>query len=97
MDQPVFSNKIIESYLLNFLLGFSSYIVLVLSVKKYLSSLGYIFMCTSFAKFMVFFIIFKPYYRSNGEVDFGEFLTIMTPYAFALAAEIYSMSKVLKK
>ncbi len=97
LNSSIFSNRIIESYLLNFFLGFSSFIVLVLSIKKHLTSLGFIFMYTSFGKFVVFFIAFKPYYSSDGTVDFGEFLTIMIPYAFALISEIYSMSRVLKK
>ncbi|MAW64708.1 MAG: hypothetical protein CMD18_00775 [Flavobacteriales bacterium] len=96
LDETVFSNRITESYLLNFFLGFLSYVVLILSIKKHLSSLGFIFMYTSFGKFVVFFIAFKPYYSANGTVDFDEFMTLMIPYSFALVAEIYSMSKVLK-
>jgi hypothetical protein len=53
-------------------------------------------MYTCFGKFVVFFIAFKPYYIANGSVDFGEFMTLMIPYSFALIAEIYSMSKALK-
>ena len=96
LDETAFSNRITESYLLNFFLGFLSYVVLILSIKKHLSSLGFIFMYTSFGKFVVFFIAFKPYYSANGTVDFDEFMTLMIPYSFALVAEIYSMSKVLK-
>ena len=95
-NQTVFSNRIIESYLLNLLLGFVSYVVLILSMKKHITSLGFIFMYTSFGKFVIFFISFKPYYSANGSVEFGEFMTLMIPYSFALVAEIYSMSKVLK-
>ncbi len=95
-NQTVFSNRIIESYLLNLFLGFMSYVVLILSAKKYITSLGFIFMYTSFGKFVIFFIAFKPYYSATESVDFGEFMTLMIPYSCALVAEIYSMSKVLK-
>lgn len=92
----LFSNRIIESYFINFSLGFASFITLILSVKKYVSSLGFIFMYTSFAKFAVFYFVFKANYSSSGDVDIAEFLTIMIPYSFTLIAEIYAMSKVLK-
>jgi len=96
LNQYVFSNRIIDSYLLNFCLGYFSYVVLILSLNKHVTSLGFIFMFTSFAKFVVFYLVFKADYSSNGDVEIAEFLTIMIPYAFTLIAEIYSMSKVLK-
>ena len=97
LGKDLFSNRIIESYFINFSLGFASFVVLILSLKKYVSSLGFIFMYTSFSKFVVFYIVFKANYSSNGNVDIAEFLTIMIPYAFTLTSEIYSMSKVLNK
>ena len=96
IGEPVFSNKIIESYLMNFCLGYVSYIVLFLSFKKRLESLGYIFMYTSFAKFICFFLIFKPYYSLDQNIDIGEFSTIMIPYGLTLIAEIFFISKELK-
>ena len=53
-------------------------------------------MYTSFAKFVVFYFVFKADYSLDGNVDISEFLTIMIPYSFTLTAEIYAMSKVLK-
>ena len=48
MGELLFSNRIIESYLLNFCLGYTSFIVLIFSIKKYMSSLGYILIYISF-------------------------------------------------
>ena len=96
LGKDVFSNRIIWSYLLNFCLGYASYIVLILSLKKYVTTLGFIFMYISFAKLIVFYVVFKPGYSLNGGVDIGDFLTIMIPYASTLIVEIYSISKVLK-
>ena len=96
LAEDIFSNRIIQSYLLNFGLGYLSFIVLLLSLKKYINSLGYIYMYTSFFKFIVFYILFKSYFSLDGEIDVGEFLTLMIPYAFTLFAEIYTMSRVLK-
>ena len=96
IGEPIFSNKIIESYLMNFCLGSVSYIVLLLSFKRRLESLGYIFMYTSFAKFICFFLILKPDYSLDQNIDIGEFLTIMIPYGLTLIAEIFFISKELK-
>ncbi|MBK21223.1 MAG: hypothetical protein CMP63_02745 [Flavobacteriales bacterium] len=96
LGKDIFSNRIVQSYLLNFGLGYLSFLVLLLSSKKYINSLGYIYMYTSFFKFIVFFIIFKSYFSLDGEIDLGEFLTLMIPYAFTLFAEIHTMSRLLK-
>ena len=96
LGKDIFSNRIVQSYLLNFGLGYLSFIVLLLSLKKHINSLGYIYMYTSFLKFVVFYILFKSYFSLDGEIDFGEFLTLMIPYAFTLFAEIHTMSRVLK-
>ena len=97
LGKDLFSNRIIESYFINFSLGFASFVVLILSLKKYVSSLGFIFMYTSFAKFVVFYVVLKADYSLNGNVDTGEFLTIMIPYSYTLFAEIFAMSNVLNK
>ncbi|MBO72101.1 MAG: hypothetical protein CMD35_00655 [Flavobacteriales bacterium] len=97
VGEPIFSNRIVESYVLNFCLGYASFIVLMLSLKKHINSLGFIFMYTSFFKFVVFYLLFKSYFNSDGEIDGGEFLTLIIPYAFALFGEIFTMSRVLKE
>jgi hypothetical protein len=96
IDELLFSNLIIESYLLNFCLGYFSFVVLIFSMKKYVSSLGYILIYISFLKFLIFYFLFKPYYNINQSIELDEFLTLMVPYGVTLAAEIYSLSKVLK-
>jgi len=96
MGELLFSNRIIESYLLNFCLGYTSFIVLIFSIKKYMSSLGYILIYISFLKFLIFYFLFKPYYNINQSVEIGEFLTVIVPYSITLTAEIFHLSKVLK-
>lgn len=96
LGENVFSNKILESYLLNFVLGYLSFIGLLVAKRRYLPNLGYIFMYTSLVKFLIFYIIFKPYYNINGDVEIAEFLTILIPYSIALYLEIYFITKKLK-
>ena len=92
----LYSNRIIESYLLNILMAYISFIILFFSTKKYVSSLGFIFMIISLVKFLIFYILFKPYYSLNQNVDLEEFLTIMIPYSISLSTEIYALSKILE-
>lgn len=94
--KSLFSNRIIESYLVNALMAYISFIILFFSTKKYVSSLGFIFMIISIGKFLIFYILFKPYYSLNQNVDLEEFLTIMIPYSISLFTEIYALSKILK-
>ena len=96
IGELLFSNRIIESYLLNFCLGYVSFVVLIFSMRKFVSSLGYILIYISFLKFLIFYFLFKPYYNINQSVELDEFLTVMVPYGVTLAAEIYSLSKALK-
>jgi len=96
IGELLFSNRIIESYLLNFCLGYVSFVVLIFSMRKFVSSLGYILIYISFLKFLIFYFLFKPYYNINQSVEIDEFLTVMVPYGVTLAAEIYSLSKALK-
>lgn len=96
LGKDVFSNRILKSYLLNFTLGYLSFLVLILSLKKHTTSLGFIYMYTSFLKLVVFYILFKSYFSLDGEIDLDEFLTLMIPYGFTLFAEINTMSRVLK-
>ena len=95
-NNNLYSNRIIESYLVNILMAYISFIILFFSTKKYVSSLGFIFMIISLVKFLIFYILFKPYYSLNQNVDLEEFLTIMIPYSISLFTEIYALSKILK-
>ena len=95
-DNYLYSNKIIESYFLNFFMAFISYLVLFFSIKKYVSSLGFIFMITSVVKFLVFYILFHSHYSLNENIDLQEFLTIMIPYTTSIINEIHALSKILK-
>ena len=87
----IYSNRIIESYLINLILAYVSFLILFFSIKKYVSSLGYIFMLISLFKFLVFYILFKPYYTLNQNIELEVFITIMVPYSTSLFTEIYAL------
>tara|TARA_B100001287_G_scaffold141563_1_gene119090 strand:- start:23701 stop:23937 length:237 start_codon:yes stop_codon:yes gene_type:complete len=77
-------------------MAFISYLVLFFSIKKYVSSLGFIFMITSVVKFLVFYILFHSHYSLNENIDLQEFLAIMIPYSTSIINEIHALSKILK-
>ena len=96
-DQALFQNKIIEAYLFNFLMATGIYIGLYLFRKKYKEQLGFLYLGGSFIKFIVFFIIFYPPYKLDGQMSSLEFAAFFTPYAISLIFETLGVIKFLKK
>jgi hypothetical protein len=97
LDKPLFDNRIIPAYLVNFLLAVVIYLTLFKLKKKYLEQLGFIFMFGSMLKFLVFFIFFYPAYKSDGDIQPIEFTTFFIPYAISLIFETLGVIRFLKK
>lgn len=95
MELPLFNNKIVLSYLVNFILAVSIFYALFHFKEKLKNSIGFLFMAGSFLKFIVFFILFYPLYKSDGEIQKIEFAAFFVPYVFALILETYYTSKML--
>ena len=93
---PLFENKIITSYIINYTLTILIFTSLVLLKKKYSESLGYIFFIGSFIKFIVFFILINPSFKEDGDVSRIEFVSFFIPYAIALVFEVIFLIKVLR-
>ncbi len=96
LDYPLFENKIIEAYLVNFALAILIYTSLFLLKEKYLEQLGFIFMFGSMIKFIVFFIFFNPSYKLDGNSSTLEFTSFFIPYAICLIFETLGIIKFLK-
>jgi hypothetical protein len=94
---PLFANNIVLAYLINSLLAIGIYILMLLSKRKYQSQLGFIFMFGSSIKFIVFFIVFYPIYKTDGNITKFEFTAFFIPYAISLVIETISLSKWLNK
>tara|TARA_B100000809_G_scaffold256877_1_gene297504 strand:+ start:4811 stop:5203 length:393 start_codon:yes stop_codon:yes gene_type:complete len=95
LQQPLFDNKIVLAYIINILLAIFVYIGLYLLRKKQESNLGFIFMLGSLIKFGVFFLIFYPGYKSDGDIQTLEFTTFFIPYAVCLIIETFFLTKLL--
>jgi hypothetical protein len=94
---PVFENLLVRAYLVNYMLAIVVYLILFLSRKKYMSSLGFIFMAGSLLKFLVFFILFYPDYRADGQISSLETTGFLTPYLVCLFLETFTLVRLLNR
>ncbi|MDB4534572.1 DUF6168 family protein [Vicingaceae bacterium] len=94
---PLFDNKIVLAYIINILLAIGIYIGLYMLRKKQESNLGFIFMTGSLFKFGIFFLIFYPGYKSDGDIQSIEFTTFFIPYAVCLIIETFFLTKLLNE
>jgi len=95
MELPLFANKIVLSYIVNFVLAALIFYSLFHFKEKLKNAIGFLFMGGSFLKFIVFFILFYPLYKSDGDIQKIEFATFFVPYSIALILETYYTSKML--
>lgn len=95
LELPLFENRIILSYVINFVLAAAIFYTLFHFKEKLKNSIGFLFMGGSFLKFIVFFLLFYPVYKTDGEMQKIEFATFFVPYAIALILETYFTSKML--
>jgi len=95
LNFPLYENKIILSYVLNFILGITIYILLYKLRIKYLDILGFIYMGGSLLKFAVFFIFFNSTYKEDGNVNSLEAASFLIPYCICLFFETFYLIKLL--
>ncbi|RDY59856.1 hypothetical protein [Flagellimonas nanhaiensis] len=93
---PLFENLIVRSYVVNGILAVIIYGLLYRFREKFKNQIGFLFMGGSFIKFIFFFLLFYPTYKSDGEMSSPEFAAFFVPYAIALFLETYFTSKMLK-
>ena len=94
---PLFNDMIIEAYLINLALAIGIFGFLFKMKDKYGNQLGFLFLGGSFLKFIVFFIVFYPFYTSDGDVSSVEFSAFFIPYVLCLVIETFSLVKWLNK
>jgi hypothetical protein len=95
MESALFSDRIVLSYAVNFLLAAVVYLIIQQTFKKNSSQAGFIFMAGSGLKFLVFFILFYPSYQEDGSMQTTEFTAFFAPYALCLLIEVFYLSKQL--
>lgn len=95
LELPLFQNRIVMAYSLNFMLAVAIFFILHHYRYKFQNALGFLFMGGSFLKFAVFFLLFYPAYKSDGEMQRLEFAAFFIPYLTALIFETVQASKML--
>lgn len=93
---PIFENLIVRSYMVNTILAAAIFFFLYRYRKKLKSQMGFLFMGGSFLKFIFFFLLFYPTYKSDGEMSSLEFASFFVPYLVCLFLETFFTSKMLK-
>jgi hypothetical protein len=93
----LFNDMIITSYLINAALAIGIFGFLYKMKDKYGDQLGFLFLGGSFLKFIVFFIVFYPNYKLDGDVSSLEFSAFFIPYVLCLIVETFSLVKWLNK
>ena len=94
---PPFADLLVLSYIVNFLLAVGIFVGLFYALEKLKNALGFLFMGGSLIKFAVFFMVFYPVYKADGEIQRTEFAAFFIPYLTALVLETYFASKMLNK
>ena len=92
-----YDDKIVLSYVINFLLAATIYVGLYSLRNRLKTQIGFIFMAGSFLKFIFFFILFYPAYKVDGEIDTSEFAAFFIPYLICLVVETVFTDKMLQK
>ncbi len=92
---PIFADRIVLSYLLNYAMAAAILIFIQSKFNKKSSQTGFIFLAGSGLKFLVFFMVFYPFYREDGTMSTLEFAAFFVPYACCLISEVTFLSKQL--
>lgn len=95
LEKPLFSNLIVLTYVVNYILAVVVLLMIQKSLKNKSSQSGFLFMAGSGLKFLVFFLFFYPVYRENGIMETIEFVTFFIPYSFCLAADVLYLTNQL--
>ena len=96
-ELPLWDNKILLAYSVNYILAISIYGTLYLLQEKMTSQLGFLYMGGSLLKFLFFFVLFYPSYKLDGDMSNAEFAAFFIPYSISLILETSGIIKFLKK
>jgi len=95
LEAPLFQNRIILSYIVNYLLASGLLYFVQSNFNKQASNTAFIFLLGSAIKFVVFFILFYPNYSADSQMQTTEFAAFFVPYATCLTLEVLFLSKEL--
>ena len=88
------ADKLTETYLFNYLFTLGAFWVLMRQQKRREEILGFVFMGLSGVKFLLFFLVYKPFRLAPPEKE-ELFLAFFIPYAVCAIVEVYFLVKLL--
>ena len=97
IDEPIWNNLMPLSYAVNYVMALGIFLLLFYLKEKLSNAIGFLFMGGSLLKFLIFFLVFYPSYKSDGKMQGGEFAAFFIPYLLALIIETFFASKMLQK
>lgn len=97
MQKPLFNNKIVLSYVINFVLVTVIFTIIYLLRNQFKTQLGIFFIVGSAIKFLFFFMLFYPSFNADENINLTEFASFFVPYSICLLVETFFIAKVLKK
>jgi hypothetical protein len=97
LEMPLYHNMILPAYAVNYILAVAIYGILYLLQDRFTAQLGFLYMGGSLIKFLVFFLVFYPSYKLDGNMSTLEFAAFFIPYSISLILETTGIIKFLKK
>lgn len=95
LNIPKWSDMLLLSYLLNFILALVIFLSLFALRIKLKNQIGFLYMGGSMLKFLIFFLVFYPGYKADGIVSKSEFAAFFIPYLLCLILETVYTAKML--
>lgn len=97
LDPTVKSNTLIPSYIIQGAVGLLVLFLIFSTVKKYSNALAFLFMGLSLVKILLFFLVFLPLLKADGNLSGVEKLDVLVPYFTTLGLEAFFGVKKLNK
>lgn len=88
--------NLVPSYLFNYLTTILAFALLWYRYKKQSETLGFVFLATSGIKFLLFFLLFRPYFFLSSSKK-EALVVFIIPYAVCVFFEVLVLAKLLNR
>ena len=85
------------SYLLNYMMAAGAFATLLKLKNKHVDKLGFVSLGGTLIKFVIFFLVFDPLFKEDGETTRSEFAIFFIPYVCATILETVFLVRILNK
>ncbi len=94
---PVSLSTIGFCYLINFIMALVIFVSMLRLAEAKNQYLGFVFLVGSALKFLIYFLIFDPLFKQDGDLTKVEFFLFFIPYLASLGVETFALVKLLRK